>query len=89
MANAVSSVTLLYPTACCATDARPSALSRARLRHGLAAACGMILRIGLPAGLQSAVFAISNIVIQSAINSLGKVVMAASSAAYNIEVFAY
>jgi len=48
-----------------------------------------ILRIGLPAGLQSAVFAISNIVIQSAINSLGKVVMAASSAAYNIEVFAY
>ena len=49
----------------------------------------MILRIGLPAGLQSAVFAISNIVIQSAINSLGKVVMAASSAAYNIEVFAY
>ena len=49
----------------------------------------MILRIGLPAGLQSAVFAISNIVIQSAINSLGKVVMAASSAACNIEVFAY
>ena len=48
-----------------------------------------ILRIGLPAGIQSAVFALSNIVIQSAINSLGKVVMAASSAAYNIEVFAY
>ena len=35
----------------------------------------MILRIGLPAGLQSAVFAISNIIIQSAINSLGKGVM--------------
>ncbi len=48
-----------------------------------------ILRIGLPAGLQSAVFAVSNIVIQSAINSLGTVVMAASSAAYNIEIFAY
>ena len=48
-----------------------------------------ILQIGLPAGIQSAVFAVSNIVIQSAINSLGKVVMAASSAAYNIEVFAY
>lgn len=40
-----------------------------------------ILRIGLPAGIQSAVFAVSNIVIQSAINSLGTVVMAASSAA--------
>ena len=48
-----------------------------------------ILRIGLPAGIQSAVFAISNIVIQSAINSLGTVVMAASSAAYNIEIITY
>ena len=48
-----------------------------------------IMRIGLPAGIQSAVFAVANIVIQSAINSLGTVVMAASSAAYNIEIFAY
>lgn len=48
-----------------------------------------ILRIGLPAGIQSAVFAVSNIVIQSAINSLGTVVMAASSAAFNIEVISY
>ena len=35
-----------------------------------------ILRIGLPAGVQSAVFALSNIVVQAAINSLGTVVMA-------------
>lgn len=48
-----------------------------------------ILQIGLPAGVQSAVFALSNIVIQSAINSLGTVVMAASSAAFNIEVITY
>ena len=48
-----------------------------------------ILRIGLPAGVQSAVFALSNIVIQSAINSLGTVVMAASSAAFNIEIITY
>ena len=48
-----------------------------------------ILQIGFPAGIQSAVFSISNIVIQSAINSLGTVVMAASSAAFNIEVIAY
>ena len=48
-----------------------------------------IIKIGLPAGIQSAVFAISNIVIQSAINSLGTVVMAASSAAYNIEIISY
>ena len=50
---------------------------------------GQILKIGLPAGVQSAVFAVANIVIQSAINSLGTAVMAASSAAYNIEIFAY
>ena len=48
-----------------------------------------ILHIGLPAGVQSAVFAVSNIVIQSAVNSLGTVVMAASSAAFNIEVITY
>lgn len=48
-----------------------------------------MMRVGLPAGIQSAVFSLSNIVIQSAINSLGKVVMAASSAAFNIEIFAY
>ena len=48
-----------------------------------------IMKIGVPAGLQNAVFSIANIVIQSAINSLGTIVMAASSAAFNIEVFAY
>jgi len=48
-----------------------------------------ILRIGVPAGLQSAVFSFANIIIQAAINSLGTVVMAASSAAFNIEIFAY
>ena len=48
-----------------------------------------MIKIGLPAGLQSAVFAFANIVIQSAINSLGTVVIAASSAAFNIEIFAY
>lgn len=48
-----------------------------------------IMRIGLPAGIQSAIFSVSNIIIQSAINSLGTVVMAASSAAFNIEIIAY
>ncbi len=48
-----------------------------------------ILKIGLPAGIQSAVFNFANLVIQSAINSLGTVVIAASSAAYNIEILVY
>ena len=48
-----------------------------------------ILAIGIPAGLQSMVFSAANIIIQAAVNSLGTVVMAASSAAFNLEIFAY
>ena len=48
-----------------------------------------IMRIGVPTGIQMAVFSVANMIIQAAINSLGTVVMAASSAAFNIEVFAY
>ncbi len=48
-----------------------------------------IMKIGLPSGIQSAMFSVSNIIIQSAVNSLGKLVMAASSAALNLEIFAY
>jgi len=48
-----------------------------------------MIGIGLPAGLQGMVFAFSNIIIQSSINRLGENVMAASSAAFNIEIFAY
>lgn len=50
---------------------------------------GQTLRIGVPAGVQSAMFSVSNIVIQAAVNTLGTTVMAASSAAFNVEVFAY
>ena len=48
-----------------------------------------VMKIGLPAGAQSAVFSISNLVIQAAINTLGTNVMAGSSAAFNLEVIAY
>ncbi len=48
-----------------------------------------ILRIGLPAGVQGMVFCLSNLVIQAAINSLGPTVMAASSAAFLIEINIY
>lgn len=48
-----------------------------------------ILRIGLPAGIQGMVFSLSNLVIQAAINSLGAEVMAASAAAFIIEINIY
>lgn len=50
---------------------------------------GQILKIGIPAGIQGMIFSFANIIIQSAVNSLGTTVMAASSAAYNLEVFSY
>ena len=48
-----------------------------------------MIRIGLPAGLQGSLFSISNVLIQSAINSFGSVVMAGNAAAANIEGFVY
>lgn len=48
-----------------------------------------ILSIGVPAGLQSSVFSLANVIVQGATNSLGTIVMAASSAAMNLEIFAF
>ena len=45
-----------------------------------------IVRIGMPAGIQGMVFSISNLLIQAAINSLGADAMAASAAAFTIEI---
>jgi len=48
-----------------------------------------MLRIGVPAGVQSTVFAISNVLIQSSINSFGDVFMSGSAAAGSVEGFVY
>lgn len=48
-----------------------------------------IIRIGLPAGLQSSMFSISNVLIQSSINSFGDVFVSGNAAAGNIEGFIY
>lgn len=44
-----------------------------------------IVRIGLPAGMQGLLFSISNVLIQSAINSFGSTMVASSAAAGNVE----
>ena len=46
-----------------------------------------IIRIGLPSGFLGSVFSISNLCIQSVVNSLGTKVIAASSSAANIEIY--
>lgn len=48
-----------------------------------------IMQIGLPAGFQGTVFSLSNVVIQSAVNSFGNIAVAGNSAAANIEGFVY
>ena len=51
--------------------------------------CLRIIKIGLPAGLQQSMFSVSNIIIQSSINSFGTAVMSGSSAAQSINGFQY
>lgn len=48
-----------------------------------------LIRIGLPAGIQGSLFSISNVLIQSSINSFGDVFMSGNAAAGNIEGFIY
>ena len=48
-----------------------------------------ILQIGIPAGFSGVLFSLSNVVIQSSINTFGNVVVAGNSAAMNIEGFVY
>ena len=48
-----------------------------------------IVRVGLPAGLQGSLFSISNVLIQSSVNSFGSLVMAGNSAGSNLEGFVY
>ena len=49
----------------------------------------IISRVGIPAGIQHSLFSLSNVVVQSAVNSFGSTVMAANSAASNLEGFQY
>jgi len=49
----------------------------------------MMIRIGIPAGLQGMLFSISNVLIQSSVNSFDSIAMAGNSAAQNLEGFVY
>ena len=63
-------------------------LSLKECRIDRESAMGMI-RVGLPAGLQGSLFSISNVLIQSAVNSFGSLVVAGNGVASNIEGFVY
>lgn len=48
-----------------------------------------MMRIGIPSGIQGSLFSISNVIIQSSVNSFGSVVMSGNAASANIEGFVY
>ena len=74
-------ICLMRSKGCCRLELKKLRIHGSKLK--------IILRLGLPAGLQSTVFCLSNILIQSAINSFGSVIMAGSSVANNLEMFCY
>lgn len=48
-----------------------------------------MMRIGIPAGFQSSIFSLSNVLIQSSVNSFGKLAMAGNTASSNIDGLIY
>lgn len=68
------------------TDACRLVLSRIRFHR---AQLVKMVQIGLPAGIQGSLFNISNVLIQSSVNSFGDIFMSGNAAAGNIEGFVY
>ena len=68
------------------SDAAKLTIKGIRISHRIIA---KIIKIGLPAGLQSCMFSFSNIIIQSSLNSFGEIAVSGCSAAANIEGFSY
>lgn len=72
---------LIKRTDACHLDLRKMRINEYQLKK--------IIRIGLPAGVQSSMFSISNVIIQSSVNSFGAILVAANAAAANLESFLY
>lgn len=85
ISQAVSAILVLCALAK-RTDACCLDIKKVRI-HGKALL--KILKIGLPAGLQSSLFSISNVIIQSSVNSFGETYISGSAASGSIEGFCY
>lgn len=84
-ANAISSITLLYFLK---RETGPFRFEFWKLKM-TPWVLGRIIKVGLPAGVQGALFSFSNVCIQAAINSLGSTAVAASAVAMNPELIVY
>lgn len=89
LATAISQTISALLIVCCLMKSEASYQLRADKLRMTPAKLAAIARIGLPAGMQGAVFSISNVLIQSSLNSFGAVAMAGSTASANIEGFVY
>ncbi len=85
IANAVSAVIVL---AVMMKEEEPYHLSWRRVRFSKAELL-IILKVGIPAGLQGVVFAFSNVIIQAGINSFGSASTAGVAAGVNFECYSY
>ncbi len=85
IANVSSAVIALV---CLMRDRGMCRLRPGRLRIHRATAL-KVLAVGVPSGLQGMLFSISNIIIQSAVNSFGPVTITAAAIATNLEGFIY
>lgn len=72
---------LIRRTDCCRLDLKAMGFQRHALNR--------IISVGLPAGLQGSLFSISNVLIQSSINSFGDLVISGNAAAASLEGFVY
>ena len=74
-------ITLMHRTDACKLELKKMRFYGPQLRK--------MIGIGLPAGIQGSMFSISNVMIQSSINSFGDIVMSGNTAAGNIEGFVF
>ncbi len=74
-------ITLMHRTDACRLELKKMRFYKPQLLK--------MIRIGLPAGVQGSMFSISNVMIQSSINSFGDIVMSGNTAAGNIEGFVF
>ena len=77
----MSTYVLVRDTGVCHLDLRKLRIDRRSFLR--------ILRIGLPAGVQGMAFSISNVLIQSSVNSFGEIAMAGNTAGSNLDGFIY
>lgn len=72
---------LMQSEGCLKLELKKLGISKAKFKR--------IVQVGLPAGMQGAIFSISNVLIQSSVNSFGSIAMAGNTTAQNIEGFIY